>query len=151
MEEEIIAKRQTGIVLSNILVLVILAAFAVASFWAFGEIGRMAIIFVCIVCAVAVVAAVFAVRALVRLSRIPKVIAVRDGDTLVFLGERVRLSAIEDVRYRHARGRYGMQSWGKLTIFLKDGGTLGCDYVANVDRVQDRLIALKYEYAAKEE
>ena len=27
--------------------------------------------------------------------------------------------------------------------------TLSCDFVAHVDRVQDRLLALKYEYAAK--
>lgn len=151
MEEEIIARRKNGLFLSYGLVLALLVVFAGVSFWAFAGLGSMAIIFIVIFCAVVLFTAVFTVRALVRLSRVPQVIASREGDTLVFLGERVRLSAIEDVRYCHARSRCGMQSWGRLTVFLKEGRTLECDYVAEVDRVQDRLLALKYEYAAKEE
>ena len=57
---------------------------------------------------------------------------------------------IAQIDYRNARGRYGMMSWGKLTIFVNDGRTLRCDYVADVNRVHDRIMQLKYEYTIKE-
>ena len=87
---------------------------------------------------------------IVRLCRLPDVIAERQGDELVFLGQRCKFSDILDVDYRHARGRYGMQSWGKLTVRIKDGRTFSSDFVADIAHVQDRLVRLMFEYSGKD-
>lgn len=92
---------------------------------------------------------VICVRAIVRLCRLPDVIAERQGDELVFLGQSCKFSEILDVDYRNARGRYGMRSWGKLMVRLKDGRTFSSDFVADVAHAQDRLIRLMYESSAK--
>ena len=101
--------------------------------------------------ALGMVLVAFSVREIVCYCRVPRVIAVRDGGEIEFLGERFSLSEIEEVKYHMPQGRHGamLTWWGKLTIILRDGRTLSCNYVAQIGFVQYRLLALKDEYAAK--
>ena len=87
---------------------------------------------------------------LVQICRLPEVIAVREGDELVFLGERCRLCEIARVEYRRAHMRYGTYAWGKLMVAVRDGREISCNYVADVEQAHNRLIDLMREYAAKE-
>ena len=150
MEQEIIAERQKGAIAAGIVALIIAAVLCAMVIGVADRIGRYVWIMGGAVLVIDVVLVVMTVRTIVRVNRLPKVIAVREDDVLVFLGERVRFTAIAQIDYRNARGRYGMMSWGKLTIFVNDGRTLRCDYVANVNRVHDRIMQLKYEYTIKE-
>lgn len=150
MEQEIIAERQKGAIAAGIVALIIAAVLCVMVIGVADRIGRYVWIMGGAVLVIDVVLVVMTVRTIVRVSRLPKVIAVREDDVLVFLGERVRFTAIAQIDYRNARGRYGMMSWGKLTIFVNDGRTLRCDYVADVNRVHGRIMQLKYEYTIKE-
>ena len=150
MEQEIIAERQKGAIAAGIVALIIAAVLCVMVIGVADRIGRYVWIMGGAVLVIDVVLVVMTVRTIVRVSRLPKVIAVREDDVLVFLGERVRFTAIAQIDYRNARGRYGMMRWGKLTIFVHDGRTLRCDYVADVNRVHDRIMQLKHEYTIKE-
>ncbi len=148
--EEVIAERKKGLVAGNAVTIAFAAAFAVAVALLAPPSGVLGIIFGVLAALVAVVIIVFAARAIALIVRTPKVIAVREGSELVFLGRRTPLTAVAEVNYHFARGQYSArQTWGRLTVILTDGRTLSCDFVAHVDRVQDRLLALKYEYAAK--
>ena len=149
--EEVIAQRERGLIVTQIIVLVFLAVFVGVLVWTATGFGADLWYVPAIIGVIAVVFAAFSVRTLVQVSRLPKIIAVREGNELVFLGERVGFSAIESVDYHNARSRNGMQSWGRLTIVTGDGRTLSCDYVSRVNRVHDRIMQLKYEYAAKEQ
>ena len=151
MEQEIISECKKGAIVACFVSLIIAAVLCVMVIGVADRIGRYVWIMGGAVLVIDVVLVVMTVRTIVRVSRLPKVIAVREDDVLVFLGERVRFTAIAQIDYRNARGRYGrMMSWGKLTIFVNDGRTLRCDYVANVNRVHDRIMQLKYEYSIKE-
>lgn len=151
MEQEIIAERQKGMIASGIATLFISAIFIAVVFVFFKRMEEYGWIMVAVMLVLVAILVVFTVRTLVRASRVPKVIAVREDDSLLFLGERIRFSEITKMDYRNASGRYGMQSWGKLTIFLRDGRTLSCDYVARVNRVYDRIMQIKYENGAAPE
>lgn len=147
---EIIAQRAKGLVVSNIIVLIAAAFLVGMAIWMIGYVGSLGWIVGLFALAMVIVVVVVAVRALVRIRKVPEVIATREGDTLVFLGERVRFSEIASVDYRNARGRYGsMEHWGKITVFTESGKALSCDFVADVNRVHDRIMQLKYEYSAK--
>lgn len=37
----------------------------------------------------------------------------------------------------------------EITVFTESGKALSCDFVADVNRVHDRIMQLKYEYSAK--
>lgn len=113
-------------------------------------IGWMFYLIDALIFAIGIFLGVMCVIMFVRLRRLPDVIAERQGDELVFLGECCKFSEIIDVDYRHARGRYGMQSWGKLTVRLRDGRTFSSNFVADIAHVQDRLVRLMYEYSAKD-
>ena len=151
MEQEVIAQRERGMIVAQIILLAFTAVLIGMTVPMFRRTGAVAWSVVAVIWVLAVIIAVIAVRTLVRASRLPKIIAVREGNELVFLGERVKFSAVANVDYKNAYGRYGsLQRWGKLTVFTEDGRILSCDYVANVNRVHDRIMQLKYEYAAKE-
>ena len=148
--EEVVAERKKGLFAVYIVFIVFAVAFAAAFTAIAVQFGGIGIAFCAVACAIVVFMIVISVRSLIGLSRTPKVIAVREDHELVFLGERIPLTGIAEVNYHFSRGRYAAtQTWGRLTVILTDGRTLSCDFVAHVDRVQDRLLALKYEYAAK--
>lgn len=151
MQREIIAERQKGLIASGIIALVIVAiicAMVIAFVFRVGSYGWIIGTIMLVIVAGLVF---FCVRTIVRVSRLPKVIAVRVDDRLIFLGENIQFSEITKMDYRNASGRYGMKSWGKLTIFLRDGRKLECDYVARVNRVYDRIMQIKYENGAASE
>lgn len=150
MEREIIAERRN---VSNVSVIAVLFVVVLLSAMAIGvadQIGAYAWVMGGAVLAIDVVLVVFTVRMIVSVSRLPKVIALRVDDILIFLGEQTKFTAISQMDYQNARGIYGMKGWGKLTIFLNDGRTLRCDYVANVNHVHEHITRLKYEYAVKQ-
>ena len=57
--------------------------------------------------ALGMVLVAFSVREIVCYCRVPRVIAVRDGGEIEFLGERFSLSEIEEVKYYMPQGRHG--------------------------------------------
>ena len=93
---------------------------------------------------VAVLGAVYFVKAM----RTPDVICEREGDHILFLGNTIPLKDIINVRCRRAHSRYGAYRWGSLTVEYA-GGSVKCDFVAEVENVHDRLIALLREYAGE--
>ncbi len=91
---------------------------------------------------VAVLGAVYFVKAM----RTPDVICEREGDHILFLGKNIPLKDILNVRCRRAHCRYCDYAWGKLMVDYA-GGSIGSDFVADVEAVHDRLIALMREAA----
>lgn len=91
---------------------------------------------------VAVLGTVYFVKAM----KTPDVICEREGDHILFLGKNIPLKDILNVRCRRAHSRYGDYGWGKLTVDYA-GGSIGSDFVADVEAVHDRLIALMREAA----
>ena len=155
MEEEIIAKcisrkKRAWICLRGTLVgLAFLAAGLYLLLRPDGEVGLSGFVSIAAI-VIGALLCLLSIFMLVKVYPFPPVIAAREGDTLVFLGERVRFSEIASVDYRNARGRYGsMEHWGKITVFTESGKALSCDFVADVNRVHDRTMQLKYEYSAK--
>ena len=145
---EIVAERAKGLIVSNIIVLIMAAFLAGMTVWMVNFVGSLGWIVGLIMATAVILVVAIAVRTLVRIRKVPAVIATREGETLVFLGERVRFSEIASADYRNARGRYGsMQHWGKITVFTESGKALSCDYIAHVNRVYDRIMQLKYECA----
>ena len=95
-----------------------------------------------------VLVAVLGVRYFVKAMRTPEIICEREGDRIVFLGEQIPLKDLLNVRCRRAHSRYGAYRWGSLTVEYA-GGSVKCDFVAEVENVHDRLIALLREYAGE--
>ncbi len=81
----------------------------------------------------------------VRGIKTPKEIAVREGDTLIFLGRRMALRELVNVRYRRAHARGWSYEWGKLTVCLTEGRSYTAHFVADVEEAHDRLIYLMRE------
>ena len=92
---------------------------------------------------VAVLGAVYFVKTM----KTPDVICEREGENILFLGNTIPLKDIINVRCR-AHHRYGTYGWGKLMVDYA-GGSIGSDFVADVEAVHDRLIALMREYASE--
>lgn len=94
---------------------------------------------------VGALACVAAALYLVTVLRQPAVVAVRDGDTLIFLGKRIAFSEIRSIEYSVPNGNTGA-TWGNLRIWLKNGGKVQCRFVADVSQAVVRMEALRKEY-----
>ena len=158
MGREVIATRPRCVLPVHIFAIATMAGFlscvACLSFRPGGWLSESEVfwVIVAVLFALGAVLLVISVWEIVRYCRVPRVIAVRDGSEIEFLGERFSLSEIAEVSCRRPQGRHGamLTWWGTLTILLTDGRTLSCNYVAQIGFVQYRLLALKNEYAAKE-
>ena len=119
-------------------------ALLIASAFFMGKDGSYAswVIFIVVGALVAVLGAVYFVKAM----RTPDVICEREGDHILFLGKNIPLKDILNVRCRRAHCRYRDYGWGKLMVDYA-GGSIGSDFVADVEAVHDRLIALMREAA----
>lgn len=157
MKREIIAMRPKGVLPMHFFAIATMAGFlscvAWLSFRPGGWLSESAFFWGldAVLFALGMVLLVFSVREIVCYCRVPRIIVVRCGSEIEFLGERFSLSEITEVKYHRPQGRHGamLTWWGKLTVILRDGRTLSCNYVAQIGFVQHRLLALKNEYAAK--
>ncbi len=158
MKEKIIAMRTRWVLAVHIFAIATMAAFlSAAAYLSFRPGGWLseskvfwavdAVIFV-----LGMTLLMVSGREIVRYCRVPRIIAVCRGSEIEFLGEKFSLSEIAEVSGRMPRGRHGaaLTWWGKLTVILKDGRTLSCDYVGDIGFVRARLLALRYEYAAND-
>lgn len=156
MKEEILAMRPRWVLAVHIFAIATMAAFlsaaAYLSFRPGGWLSESKVFWAvdAVIFALGMILLVFSVREIVRYCRVPRIIAVRRGSEIEFLGEKFSLSEIAEVSCRRPQGRHGamLTWWGKLTVILKDGRMLSCDYVDQIGFVQDRLLALRYESAA---
>lgn len=157
MKREIIAMRPRWILPVHIFAIATMAGFlfgvAYLSFRPGGWLSESALFWIvdAVLFAIGIALIVFSVREIVCYCRVPRIIAVRDGGNIEFLGERFSLLDIAEVNYHMPQGRHGamLTWWGRLTIILKDGRTLSCKYVAQIGFVRYRLLTLKNEYAAE--
>ena len=99
---------------------------------------------------VGAIVCVVSVWYIIRVLRQPSVIAVREGDALVFLGQRILFSDIEHVEYSVPNSNAGAR-WGNLRIRLKQGGAVQCRFVADIGQTVTRIAELQKEYAPADE
>ncbi len=76
--------------------------------------------------------------------RTPKVVITYDGNKLSIGGQEYKPSQITSVNYRRARARHTHYLWGSITVKI-GGKTYRYSFVANVEEVHNRLIALMKE------
>ncbi len=104
--------------------------------------------------AVMVLGALFCVVSLVALAKIypfPPVIAVREGDTLVFLGERIPLCDIVEATFDLPKTLFIQPTHGLLRIRLKNGRILKNGCVDDVAQACFRVNECMRRYAAEQE
>lgn len=164
MEEEIIAKcisrkKRAWICLRGTLVgLASLAAGLYLLLRPDGEVGLSGFVSIAAI-VIGALLCLLSIFMLVKVYPFPPVIAAREGDTLVFLGERIPLCDIAEATSEQSRTLSWQPTYGllrirghngpEITVFTESGKALSCDFVADVNRVHDRIMQLKYEYSAK--
>lgn len=148
---EIIAQRAKGLVVSNIIVLIAAAFLVGMAIWMIGYVGSLGWIVGLFALAMVIVVVVVAVRALVRIRKVPEVIATREGDTLVFLGERIPLCDIAEATSEQSRTLSWQPTYGLLRIRLKSGRILKNGCVDDVAQACFRLNECLRRYAAEQE
>lgn len=84
----------------------------------------------------------YAVYLLVKVILTPKEIVVAMGDSFSFCGNRYMLADITAVEYRRSNSKGISCPFGRLIVRLKDGTVLKCRFVADVEKVHNRLYAL---------
>lgn len=148
---EIIAQRAKGLVVSNIIVLIAAAFLVGMAIWMIGYVGSLGWIVGLFALAMVIVVVVVAVRTLVRIRKVPEVIATREGDTLVFLGERIPLCDIAEATSEQSRTLSWQPTYGLLRIRLKSGRILKNGCVDDVAQACFRLNECLRRYAAEQE
>ena len=149
--EEVIAQRTKGLVVSNIIVLIAAAFLVGMAIWMIGYVGSLGWIVGLFALAMVIVVVVVAVRTLVRIRKVPEVIATREGDTLVFLGERIPLCDIAEATSEQSRTLSWQPTYGLLRIRLKSGRILKNGCVDDVAQACFRLNECLRRYAAEQE
>ena len=149
--EEVIAQRTKGLVVSNIIVLIAAAFLVGMAIWMIGYVGSLGWIVGLFALAMVIVVVVVAVRTLVRIRKVPEVIATREGDTLVFLGERIPLCDIAEATSKQSRTLSWQPTYGLLRIRLKSGRILKNGCVDDVAQACFRLNECLRRYAAEQE
>ena len=159
MGEEIIAKcisrkKRAWICLSVTLVGLVLLAVGIYLLLRPGGDTRALVVSVAVMVLGAlfcVVVVVVAVRTLVRIRKVPEVIATREGDTLVFLGERIPLCDIVEATFDLPKTLFIQPTHGLLRIRLKNGRILKNGCVDDVAQACFRVNECMRRYAAEQE
>lgn len=98
-----------------------------------------------------VICVVVACYTIINYVRAPYNVLVRQGDELIFMNVRFKITDIADVNYHrmHARGFY--YKTGRLIVKLNNGTTIKCNCVKEVEQAHSRLFAIIRESDKKEE
>ena len=156
MEEEIIAKcisrkKRAWICLRGTLVG---RAFLAAGLYLLlrpdGEVGLSGFVSIAAI-VIGALLCLLSIFMLVKVYPFPPVIAAREGDTLVFLGERIPLCDIAEATSEQSRTLSWQPTYGLLRIRLKSGRILKNGCVDDVAQACFRLNECLRRYAAEQE
>ena len=156
MEEEIIAKcisrkKRAWICLMGTLVgLAFLAAGLYLLLRPDGEVGLSGFVSIAAI-VIGALLCLLSIFMLVKVYPFPPVIAAREGDTLVFLGERIPLCDIAEATSEQSRTLSWQPTYGLLRIRLKSGRILKNGCVDDVAQACFRLNECLRRYAAEQE
>ncbi len=156
MEEEIIAKcisrkKRAWICLRGTLVaLAFLAAGLYLLLRPDGEVGLSGFVSIAAI-VIGALLCLLSIFMLVKVYPFPPVIAAREGDTLVFLGERIPLCDIAEATSEQSRTLSWQPTYGLLRIRLKSGRILKNGCVDDVAQACFRLNECLRRYAAEQE
>lgn len=156
MEEEIIAKcisrkKRAWICLRGTLVaLALLAAGLYLLLRPDGEVGLSGFVSIAAI-VIGALLCLLSIFMLVKVYPFPPVIAAREGDTLVFLGERIPLCDIAEATSEQSRTLSWQPTYGLLRIRLKSGRILKNGCVDDVAQACFRLNECLRRYAAEQE
>lgn len=156
MEEEIIAKcisrkKRAWICLRGTLVaLAFLAAGLYLLLRPDGEVGLSGFVSIAAI-VIGALLCLLSIFMLVKVYPFPPVIAAREGDTLVFLGERIPLCDIAEATSEQSRTLSWQPTYGVLRIRLKSGRILKNGCVDDVAQACFRLNECLRRYAAEQE
>ena len=156
MEEEIIAKcisrkKRAWICLRGTLVaLSLLAAGLYLLLRPDGEVGLSGFVSIAAI-VIGALLCLLSIFMLVKVYPFPPVIAAREGDTLVFLGERIPLCDIAEATSEQSRTLSWQPTYGLLRIRLKSGRILKNGCVDDVAQACFRLNECLRRYAAEQE
>ena len=156
MEEEIIAKcisrkKRAWICIRGTLVgLALLAAGLYLLLRPDGEVGLSGFVSIAAI-VIGALLCLLSIFMLVKVYPFPPVIAAREGDTLVFLGERIPLCDIAEATSEQSRTLSWQPTYGLLRIRLKSGRILKNGCVDDVAQACFRLNECLRRYAAEQE
>ena len=156
MEEEIIAKcisrkKRAWICLRGTLVgLAFLAAGLYLLLRPDGEVGLSGFVSIAAI-VIGALLCLLSIFMLVKVYPFPPVIAAREGDTLVFLGERIPLCDIAEATFDQSKTLIRQPTYGLLRIRLKNGRILKNGCVDDVAQACFRLNECLRKYAAEQE
>lgn len=156
MEEEIIAKcisrkKRAWICLRGTLVgLAFLAAGLYLLLRPDGEVGLSGFVSIAAI-VIGALLCLLSIFMLVKVYPFPPVIAAREGDTLVFLGERIPLCDIAEATSEQSRTLSWQPTYGLLRIRLKSGRILKNGCVDDVAQACFRLNECLRRYVAEQE
>ena len=156
MEEEIIAKcisrkKRAWICLRGTLVaLAFLAAGLYLLLRPDGEVGLSGFVSIAAI-VIGALLCLLSIFMLVKVYPFPPVIAAREGDTLVFLGERIPMCDIAEATFDQSKTLIRQPTYGLLRIRLKNGRILKNGCVDDVAQACFRLNECLRRYAAEQE
>ena len=156
MEEEIIAKcisrkKRAWICIRGTLVgLALLAAGLYLLLRPDGEVGLSGFVSIAAI-VIGALLCLLSIFMLVKVYPFPPVIAAREGDTLVFLGERIPLCDIAEATFDQSKTLIRQPTYGLLRIRLKNGRILKNGCVDDVAQACFRLNECLRRYAAEQE
>ena len=154
-ENEVIAVKAKSYLVEGIIVVLFLPFLCWYLFYEYGEAltdnGVLSQIMRILCIVLIVICVVVACYTIINYVRAPYNVLVRQGDELIFMNVRFKITDIADVNYHrmHARGFY--YKTGRLIVKLNNGTRIKCNCVKEVEQAHSRLFAIIRESDKKEE